>query len=487
MRDDLNHRPFEPDAARRQSRFGPAKICVIVFVVFALLAAAYLVIMKAGDVQRVPPHVTGNVWTTQVGTGEGSAARIRVFFVTREDRAVTRAYDPQGQYTYDHTYSVYRLHARAAADGSPAAEVELARIDTTSVDFKKYQAFRTLPDGPGILGPQGDVLWVWNGRLEARDAQTLSVVWPAAERTGAGNPGGAGGTLPDDPKYFRVLWGVPGVETGGGDAGMLVFKSPDARFFRIDRQADAFVPMDEAMLAPLSRAHTKTADSAFETLGPSPWGPGGMSLRSTSISGLIHNSVYEDGVWRALLTADQRAGLNTRVGILEEWSIRQGMVAESGSSLYAAAVTLDPSRIMPRTSMMIDPAKVEAVGGSERFLIAGFLRRPGTLEAWRTGGGTGRQPGAGSFIVLHRKAIGEKSPWMLTRLGVDGVKHWTTEIGLTELDHVSDGGTSVVITGRVRSERPQGEWPERMVFVDEVAGTLRVLDVASGVMETGAP
>ena len=57
------------------------------------------------------------------------------------------------------------------------------------------------------------------------------------------------------------------------------------------------------------------------------------------------------------------------------------------------------------------------------------------------GNGTGQELGAKSFIVLHRKAIGEKSPWMLTRLGVDGVRHWTTEIALTELDHVSDGGS----------------------------------------------
>ena len=216
MRDNLNRTPFESGAAAGRKRSGLGRICVIGFVLAALLAGVLLVILKTGDVQRVPPHVIGSVWTAAGGQGKTT-----VYFVTREDRAVTRSYDPQGQYTYDHTYSIYKLHARAAADGSPTAEVELARIDTTSVDFKRYQAFRTLPDGPGILGPQGDVVWVWNGGLEARDARTLGVVWPAAEaKGGAEGPGGAGAvTLPDDPKYFRVLWGVPGVETGGGDAG----------------------------------------------------------------------------------------------------------------------------------------------------------------------------------------------------------------------------------------------------------------------------
>lgn len=475
MRDDVNRGPFELGTGAGRRRRGLGKIFGIVCVLGALLAGVFLFVLKTRDVQRVPPHVIGNVWTAAGGEGKTS-----VYFVTREDRAVTRSYDPQGRYTYDHTYSVYRLHARAAADGSPAGEVELARIDTTSVDFKRYQAFRTLPDGPGILGPQGDVLWVWNGGPEARDARTLGVVWKGADLKG----GADGPTLPDDPKYFKVLWGVgeaAGVEKDR-DRGVPVFKSPDARYFRIDREAGVCVAMDEAKMAPLSRAHTKTADTAFESMGPSPWGPGGVSLGSTSVSGLVHNEVFEDGVWRAMLTADERAGLNSRVGILEEWSIRQALVAENARALYSAAVTMDPSRVMPRTSMMIDPAKVERKSPeSERYLAGGFLRRAGTPEAWVTGagGGEGRER---AYIILHRKAIGEKSPWMLTRLGADGVRAWTTELGLTELDELSDGGTSVVILGRERNERPQNEWPERMVFVDEGTGKMGVVDVAKGEM-----
>src|SRR5687767_13843057 len=102
------------------------------------------------ETQRVAPHLIGNVWTARVGDDP------RVYFVTKEDRAVTRSFDLEGSYTSEHTFSVYELHSREARTGQPAASVEIARIDTTTPDFARYRAFVTLPDGPGILGPVGD-------------------------------------------------------------------------------------------------------------------------------------------------------------------------------------------------------------------------------------------------------------------------------------------------------------------------------------------
>src|SRR6185369_5664558 len=160
-------------------------------------------------------------------------------------------YDPDGAYTYEHSYSVYQLHARAAADGSALASVQVARLDTTGPDFKKYRAYQTLPDGPGILGPQADVLWLWNNGPEARDARTLQPIW-TVETLAARSPA-TGKLLPDDPKYAKVV----------GAIDQLVLKTTDARYVRVDRTTGDLQPVDEASLAALSEAHTKTADTAF--------------------------------------------------------------------------------------------------------------------------------------------------------------------------------------------------------------------------------
>ncbi len=467
MADGMNSDGLAPRPAASRS-----KVWMVAGALVLLLAGGFFFFLRTRDVQLSPPSLIGGVWTASV-----DGAR-RVYFVTREDRAVTRSYDTEGAYTYEHSYSVYALHARGASDGSAIAAVQIARIETTSPDFKKYKAYRTLPDGPGILGPQADVLWLWNNGPEARDLRTLDPVW-TTDGLRTRNPQIAP-LLPDDPRYTRVI----------GPLDAMVFKGTDARYFRIDRATGEALPVDEPALAALSRAYTKTADTAFSSLGPN-----GGSLRSVSVSGLIMNAVLDDGSWLALLTANQRASLSERVGYVEEWDLRMGTIDETAASLFGGRCTLEREANIPRTAIRLDLASVAPVGNA-RFLMAGFLRRPGTVGVWTierpsgaTAAPTPSAPAAGStvksYVVLHRKALGDRSPWSLTRIGVDGTEYWTRDTGLTELNHVCDGGASIVITGLAPDPRPRGYWPERMIFVDEATGTMKVLNTASGELVEG--
>jgi len=455
----------EMKSAGRAMRSGVSrwKLCIGAALALLLIVGGYVLVARTRDMQRSPPRLIGNVFTASVD-GE-----VRVYFVTREDRSTTRPYDTEGAYTYEHSYSLYTLHARNAADGSALAAAQIARIETTSPDFKKYQAYQTLPDGPGILGPQGDVLWLWNNGPEARELRTLGPAW-TTDSLKTRNPPFAS-LLPDDPKYAKVI--------GALDA--MIFKAKDARYFCIDRATGEFQVVDESTLAPLSPEHTKTADSAFSGLGPT-----GKSLRSVSVSGLIVNEVLDDGTWYALLTPAQRESLRERLGYIEEWNLRMGSVAETATSLFRGRYTLERERNLPRTTIRLDLASVAPVG-NERLLMAGFLRRPGAAGAWTIASppGVAGSSGATSYIFLHRLTIGEKGVWSLTRIGSDGTKHWTRDTGLTELNHVCDGGTSIVITGFTPDSRPKGHWPERMIFVDEATGALRMLNVASGELTAG--
>lgn len=423
------------------------------------------------DQQVSPPRIIGNVWTAAV---DGAT---RVYYVTREDRAETRAFDVRGRYTYEHSYSIYRLAGRNAADGSLAGEVQIARIETTSPDFKRYRAYVTLPDGPGILGPQADVLWLWNGGIEARSLKTLEAVWTEGQLREK-NPQFAA-NLPDDPRYTRMIGGL----------GALVIKSRDARYLSVNRETGVFEPVDETKLAAFSLEHTKTADSAFTSARPR-----GESLRSTSVSGLVWNSIIDHGTWYGLLTGDERARLTPRLGVLEEWYFRHSQVRESASQLYRGKYAMEAGRIIQRTSVELKTESVTPLG-SERFIMAGILRRPeSNYDAWvlparvwtAAAAATSGRPAVESFVVISREAIGNESAWQLSRVGVDGTVAWKSSIGLTEIEHMNDGHGAIVVTGqRAGDSAATGERPDRMVFVDEASGRVAMVNVATGEMGEG--
>jgi hypothetical protein len=436
-------------------------------VVGAACCALYVI---KRDTQRVAPRVIGSVWAARVGDDP------RVYFVTREDRSVTRSFDPQGSHTYQHTYSVYVLHARQTRTGEPAGSVEIARIDTTTPDFARYRTFVTLPDGPGILGAVGELIWLWNGGLEARNARTLETVWTPAKIAAVN--GQLAAVLPDDPKYTKVLNAV--------DA--LVVKGQDARFYRVDPASGKLEAVDEARLASLSTEHTKTAETAFTSLDA-----GGRSLAaSTGAGALCRQALLDDGFWCALLTVDERAQLTSWQGSIEDWEYRNWWfsMGESARTAYRGQYKLTPEPNVSRNAIVLDLASVEPVN-SDRLVMARFLRRPGDGAVWTlSGDAAGAAPSAPgpvaarkkSHLVLHRKALGEKHPWNLMRLDGVGRVHWDRTTGLNELSQLCDGQGAVVLSGLAATDAdaPKGARPERMLFVDERSGQAAMLNIATG-------
>lgn len=438
-----------------------------------VFAGVFVFVRLTRDVQLAPPHVIGSVWSAESG------GRSRVFFVTREDRAQTRAFDPEGQYTYQHTYSIYMLHAREAQSGAATAQMEIARLDTTKPDFARYRSYTTMPRGPGVLGFVGELIWLWNGGLEARNVVTLEPVWTPAKVLEVNQAEAA--VLPDDPKYARVL----------APLDALVVKGRDARYYRVDPASGKLEPADEARLAALSREHTKTADTAFANLDA-----GGRALPAATGAGAICRKAWiDDGLWCALLTAEERTQLSSRQGSLEDWDYHNWFysMGETARTAYRGRYSVVPEPHFGRNAIELDVSTVEPVNGA-RLLMAGFLRRPSTNDAWTCSdvdtaasvATTGAASGAGKAeLVLHRKALGEKQPWQLMRLGRNGSARWDCSTGLSELGQLCEGDGAVILTGLAASDadQPKGERPERMLFVNERTGEMAMLNVASGALE----
>lgn len=443
-------------------------LLIIIVVAFAAFAGLSLLFFRTRDIQRTPPRIIGNVWSSLAESGG------RVYFVTREDRAETRAYDVDASYSYDHSYSLYVLHCRAA-DGRLLNSSLIARIETTSPDFKRYRAYATLPDGPGILGTQADVIWLWNKGPEARDLNTLNPVWRAADQMSRDPK--AARLLPDDPKYTRVI----------SPLDAMVFKGTDAAYYQIARgpgTGDAqFQPIDEQALAALSQEHSKTADSAFRT-APSR----GKSLNPVSVSGLVVNDVLADGAWYALLSSDQRQALTGRLGFLEEWHLRTAQVHESAATLHAGTYAAEVDRSFQRTRLQLDLASVQP-RGTARFIMAGFLRKPGAASEWSVepASGAASATSGKAYVVLHRQAIGDKAPWLLTLLRTDGSEAWTCDTSLTEIGQVADAGSAIVLTGFRASDQPTALRAEQVLFINLASGTLNVLDLSGVGHSSPAP
>lgn len=414
------------------------------------------------DVQEDEPRRLGKVWTATV------AGTPRLFYVMEEKRSERGYFDTDALHSYTLPYSVFTLHARNARDGGAASVCTIATTAGGTADFAKRAVFIHLVEEPEILGPQGDVLWMWKDGLEARKLDTLEPSWSAAKLKELNPEFGA--FLPRERKYYKVL----------GRPNALTFKGADARYFQIDAASGKIAPADEAALARQSREHSKTADSAFWSLEPES-----VSLWSTSPSGLMWDSIIDEasGVWYGLLSPDEHAS--------QYWThprYSMGPTGEVARSLYRTSFTSETSRVTDELKVKLDVANITKLG-NERFLQGGFLRRPNADAIWmveddaaqgaegaaaKTGGG------AKSFLVLHRKLLGENSPWYISRIDTSGTVLWTRSTGLAELGHLCDGSGAAVFTGYADRSQPTGKRPDLMVFVDERTGNSRILNLITG-------
>lgn len=396
---------------------------------FALVLGGTLFItLWTRDGQSAPPRMTGSVCTAKV------ADEPRIYYVMEEERWERRIPSfAMRRHWFTVSYSLFTLHARHARSGAETGRKELARIDNAPSG-----------SGPEILGPQGDILWLWNGGLEGRKIDTLEPVWSVAKLAEI-NPDAAS-LIPEERKYCKVI----------GKLNALVFKGKDARYFQADAATGRIQPLDDATLGGLF--HTGRADDGF-TYNSS----GTESLWSTSVGGLMWNSLTSGDMWYALMSSDERAKLVGSPGRgIAPWG-------ESSRQLYRGRFEWEYRQVLGTNEVKLELDTVAPVN-AERFLMAGFLRRPNTTKLWTVDDGK-------SFLVLHRKEIGADGPWHITRLGLDGTVHWTCSTGLADPMHLCDGGGTLIFTGFAASSQPTRKRPDLFVFVEEQTGETRTLNL----------
>ncbi len=403
---------------------------LILFVLALLIAGGIAMLPDGGRVS--PPRLIGSVFTAS----RDPSIAPRIYYVTQEERWERRFPGRgAGEDWYSVNFALYALHSRSAADGGGAASIELARIDDSS------------PSGsPEILGLQGDVLWMWNRGLEGRDLESLEKRWtlPVLSRS---NPEFAN-VLPVDAKYFKVLAPVD----------RLVMKAKDTRYLSVDSATGDIREIDETRLGSLSGS--KRASDAFDQLQP-----GAKSLSCTSISGWLSKSLTRDDRWFALLSSDERKALTKEPGVDGH------PYGEVARSLYSAKFVWNNHPLLDRDEVLLDPAAVAAVSG-DRFVMAGFLRRPNSRALWTPDSGE-------SYFVIHKNELGANSPWIVTRLGLDGRVRWSRSTGLCDPGLLSDGKGTLVFTGYATRTEPLSSRPDLCVFIDEATGSSHTVDLTA--------
>ena len=334
-------------------------------------------------------------------------------------------------YSYTVSYSVFTLRSRDARSGAVTGEEVLARIDNAG-------------DGPAIIGPAGSVLWMWNDGLVAMSLTTLKPVW-SFEKLKQLNPE-LGALLPVDRKYYKVLERF----------NALAYKGADARYFQIDDATGKIEVLDAAALA--SYNNYGRADQGFSAMRTP-----GEPIRNLSFMGLLSNSLTNDDKWYALLTAEDRAKL------YKSPLSSRNVSGEESRQLYRGNFTWEDRPALGTKEVLLDLDTVLPVN-DERYLMGGFLVRQSTDEPWRPEGGK-------DALVLHKKLLGQNTPFHLTRLKLDGTAAWNCSIGLADLIYIGDAGDTVVFTGFADKSEPTNERPERIVMIDEKTGAARAVNL----------
>lgn len=299
---------------------------------------------------------------------------------------------------------------------------------------------RAMNRGRRILGFQGGILWLFDGRgilgLSPRDGARVADT-AAFE---AANPR-LKGVMPTDERYIRF------------DPQGLSFTAADGRDWRLTGQGAATRP-DGARL-----------DTDAERAAPQP----GVALPARNAGGSGSWAFYTGGIdlgggrWLGLLADAEAAklGVEGPVGGVDPQTYPR-------TRLYSARVVRSAlsSGFRPVAN---DPRPLPE---SPEFLSAGLLQdgrcchgRPILL----------RDPD--SVLVIHRDRLGDDSRLKLTRVsGPRGAPLWTSDLPLQALEAVLPGERTVVLVGRrdepplfrARDNRPESI--DQLVSVDLASG-----------------
>lgn len=480
------------------------------------------------DQQAAPPRMLGSLWTAQAG------GTPRIYYVMEEERSRRGSFDTDGAYPYSLPYSVFTLHARNARDGAAPAVTEIARVDHGVANFLKYELTIHLIQKAEILGPQGGVLWLWNdGGVEARNLVSLQPVWTNANLKEI-NPELAA-LLPTDRKYYKVLGPLHALVFKGTDARYFQVDPASGKIQSLDeallagRSPEYHKSADNAFssLQPGSKSLLRsTSVSGLMWENVIDDGDYFALLTSDQAAGMV------EGFRRAANPQPGDFGYGWGYPDARRTQIKERDGAnpsgEVWRSAYRATYKSEESRTTTETLLILDDARFTKVS-EDRFLMGGFLRRPNAGNFWAVvesndepraeqspgppgaraaaadtrandpaarsteadavasalspdGGTPASQAtslGNKSYLVLHRKALGEDSPWHVTRLGLDGTLHWTRSTGIADPNQLCDGGGTVVFTGYADHSAPADERPELFVFIDARTGQARTLNLVS--------
>src|SRR5690606_19821487 len=139
-----------------------------------------------------------------------------------------------------------------------------------------------------------------------------------------------------------------------------------------------------------------------------------------------------------------------------------GVSGEVPRSLFRMPYELEARRIMNDLRVNLFPARAKRISEA-RYICRRFLRRPITVSVWfagdprdavggplkgsrdsaagamnrsrdaATGASNGSAEAKKSVLILHRKALGQSEPWMISRVGLDGGVQWTADTGLADV------------------------------------------------------
>ncbi|MBK8231783.1 MAG: hypothetical protein IPK72_14645 [Candidatus Eisenbacteria bacterium] len=429
----------------------------IVFVAIVVLAFA------TRDMQEAPPRLVGAIWSASLDTADSSPGR-RLYYLMEERRVRRGYFDVEGVHSYYLPYSIFTLHSRTGQDGSDPLILPIARIDAGRVDAKAYRLKLELIDAPVILGPDQEILWVWNHGLEGRSLRSLTPVW-SNQKLREMNPE-LSPRLPKEAEQYKFL----------GRLNALVFRGTDARYYRVDAGSGAFTVIADTTLAALSPEHSKTADLAWRFLQPAA-----ISLANGTAVGVTWSSIVDPATrtWYGLLASGEKPP--------REWQHPRytygGPSGPVSRSLHWAGVALDQSGVIDPSKLRLDLSTLESLP-EQRFLMGGFLRRPGTETVWWVNTDRPRSSksadGGRALLVLHKSELGDDHPWQLTRVETNGSRAWTSNTGLSEIGQLADGGEAVVFVGTAGSTARGSTPPEILVFIDESSGSRQSLILRNG-------
>lgn len=398
--------------------------------IFALFLGAAVFTIAWLELSPSPRRPTGFVYVATTAAGP------RVLLLTGQERASWR----RGRARTER----YELQTHDGRTGAMLRRVHVADLTDTVASARTE-----------VLGVAGERIWLWHGRLEGRDCDSLAVV-TTAEDIRKANPSIALGA---ERSFFGVTSRpVRSEDSGSGAPAGLIVKSLDARYYFIDPRT---LRADEiaAEQIPQEGPWPISIDAWFKSASKLPHGRANRQLASSG-HGLDMAILGE----RILLIASEAE----RAGLTEAFDHSHEVSGDVRRRLYSGPMGRDADG---RTTIVL--ASLSPMSERE-YLLGGLLLDPNDqqayFDAWTLDG---------TAIVLWKDVLGKDGVRHATRVRLDGTEVWSAKLGIAEPDSVADAGANLVFAGYPSMREPLANRPFVIVFVDKVTGAATTYDLKS--------